>query len=106
MTTSWNIIKLTCKTTDSNLSNVVYRVRWECKKQDTSGTYVTEEGFCTLAQPDPNNFIQFNNLTKAEVVSWVHSDLGQDYVNLVESRLSGRLTEKLTTVTLDPPFSN
>ena len=106
MTTTWNIIKLICKTTDGNLSNVVYRIHWECKKSDTANNTVSEEGICTLSQPDPNNFIQYNSLTKAEVVAWVQSTLGATFVNLVETRLTERLNEKLSTVTLDPPFNN
>jgi Sec7-like guanine-nucleotide exchange factor len=105
MTTTWNIIKLICKT-ENSLSNIVYRVRWECKKQDSSGTFVKEEGLCKLTQPDPNKFTQFENLTKTEVVSWVHSALGVDRITEVESRLETQLTEKLNTVLLDPPFVN
>jgi hypothetical protein len=106
MTTVWNITKLICKTDNASLTNVVYRIMWECKKQDVSGTFVFETGMCTLPQPDPNDFIQFNNLTKTNVVSWVHLVLGQDYLNTIETRLTARLTERLNTVELNPPFSN
>ena len=106
MTTTWNIIKLICKTTDGNLSNVVYKVQWECKRSDSSNNSVDEIGICTLAQADPSNFIQYDNLTKAEVVNWVKATLGTPLVNTIESRLVTRLNDKLSTVVLDPPFTN
>lgn len=106
MTTNWNIIKLICKTTDVNLSNVVYKVQWECKVSDTSNKSVSEYGVCTLGQPDPNIFIQYDNLTKVEVVNWVKSTLGQTLVNQIENRLNDRLNEVISTVFLDPPFTN
>lgn len=106
MTTTWNILKLICKTSEGNLSNVVYKVQWECKRSDATSNSVDEVGVCTLAQPDPNNFVQFSNLTKVEVVNWVKSTLGTTFVNEVESRLVTRLNDKLSTVILDPPFTN
>jgi hypothetical protein len=106
MTTTWSIIKLICKTTEGNLSNVVYRVNWECKKSDDVNNFVTEQGMCILPQPDPNNFIQYNSLTKTEVVTWVQSELGTTFITGLETRLTERLDEKVNTVTLDPPFNN
>ena len=106
MTTTWNIIKLICKTSDGNLSNVVYKVQWECKRSDSSNNSVDETGICTLAQADPNNFIQYDSLTKTEVVNWVKSTLGTPLVNIIETRLANRLNDKLSTVVLNPPFSN
>jgi hypothetical protein len=88
------------------LSNVVYKVQWECKRSDSSNNSVDETGICTLTQADPNNFIQYDNLTKAEVVNWVKSTLGTPLVNIIEARLVNRLNDKLSTVILDPPFTN
>jgi Sec7-like guanine-nucleotide exchange factor len=106
MNTTWNIIKLICKNTDNNLSDVVYRVQWECKKSDSVNNFVKEGGMCILPQPDPNNFTQYNSLTKAEVVSWVQSVLGTTFISELEARLTERLDEKVNTVILDPPFNN
>jgi hypothetical protein len=106
MNTTWNIIKLICKNNDNNLSNVVYRVQWECKKSDSTGNFVKEGGMCTLPQPDLNNFIQYNSLIKTEVVAWVQSELGTTFISGLETRLTERLDEKVNTVSLDPPFTN
>lgn len=105
MTTTWNIDKMVCKISEGSLTNVVEYIHWECKKSDGVNE-VSEKGFCTLSQPDPNSFTQYNQLTKTQVVSWIQTTLGSSKLTELADRLSARLTEKTTMVSLDPPFTN
>ena len=96
---------MVCKISEGSLTNVVEYIHWECKKSDGVNE-VSEKGFCTLSQPDPNSFTQYNQLTKTQVVSWIQTTLGSSKLTELADRLSARLTEKTTMVSLDPPFTN
>lgn len=105
MTTTWNINKMICKISEGSLTNIVESIYWECKKSDGINE-VSESGFCTLAQPNENSFTPYDQLTKAQVISWVETTLGTDRLTAIDSRLSSRLIAKASTVVLNPPFSN
>ena len=105
MINTWNIDKMVCKSSEGSLTNVVESIYWECKKSDGVNE-VSEKGVCTLSQPDPNSFTPYNQLTKAQVVSWVQTTLGSSRLTELADRLSAKLTEKTTKVSLDPPFTN
>ena len=94
-----------CKISEGALTNVVESIYWECKKSDGTNE-VSESGFCKLAQPNENSFTPYNQLTKAQVIDWVQSTLGTSRLSDLDSRLSTKLTAKITMISLDPPFTN
>lgn len=104
MTNTWNIIKLTCKSIDS-MSNVVYLIHWECVKSDDNVS-VSERGLCEIGPVDINSFTPYTQLTKPQVVGWVQTELSEDFISQMNTRLAKRLDAKANSVTLDPPFTN
>lgn len=105
MTTTWKINKLFCKISEGSLTNVVDTIYWECKKSDGVNE-VSEKGFSTLDTPDSNAFVQYNNLTKEQVIAWIQTNLGTTRLTALNDRLDARLTAKTTMISLDPPFQN
>ena len=109
MITTWTIEKLICKPLLNNLSNVVYQVYWTYSKSITvngESYSVKNNGVTSVSEPSTNSFIQYDDLTKSQVVSWVQAELGQEYITEMDSRLSIALTNKSTQVTLPLPFEN
>jgi hypothetical protein len=109
MTTTWTIKKLICKSALNNLSNVVYQIHWEFTKvlEEDNNTYtVKNNGIITLAEPDSNTFTEYDGLTKSQVISWVQTKLGQEYISEMDTRLTNLLISESNQVILPIPFEN
>ena len=86
ITYSWSITAVD-KTESGDLADVVETVHWLAEVTD--GTYVANEtGTLELSAPNPENFIQFNQLTKQDIVDWLEA-------NLDVAAIRGRLNEQL-----------
>jgi len=85
---SWEINKVD-KITTGNLSDVIETVHWYAEATD--GVRVTHEvGELTLAAPNSDRFIEFSNLTKQDIVNWLHANLD---TGAIQSSLSIKLQE-------------
>jgi len=109
MTTSWKIEKLDCKVSENGLSNVAYRVHCICNVIDVidGKSYVAAKRVVIpLTSPDPGNFTEFSNLTKAQVVEWIENSLGEEGLSTLTLELStqNNLKANPIVVTLEPPF--
>ena len=67
--TTWTITALDCSTTDVNPDTVI-TAHWTCSSVD--GEYSASVfNTCSFTQPDPANFIPYNQLTQDEVLGWI-----------------------------------
>jgi hypothetical protein len=88
ITYSWEINKVDKITTDG-MTDVIDTVHWYAEATD--GVYVVHEvGELTLESPDPDRFIEFTNLTKQDIVNWLHANLD---TGAIQSSLSIKLQE-------------
>lgn len=86
ITHSWTITKVD-KVESGDLTDVIQTVHWLAEVTD--GVHVAHEfGTLELTAPDPDRFIQFNQLTKQDMVDWLESELDV-------TAIRGRLNEKL-----------
>ena len=107
MTTTWTIEKLICKSSENGLNNVVYQIHWKYTKSTTIGdeTYSKyNNGIITIPSPDPQLFTSYENLTKEQVVGWVQTTLGQEYITDMDMRLTNNVTDQTTQIVLELPF--
>jgi hypothetical protein len=113
MTIDWKIENLHCKILENELSNIVYKIQCICKVTDiidnksyTSAKRITI--VLPIETPDPLNFIEFNNLTKTQVVEWIENSLGEESLSTLTLELStqNNLKANPIVVTLNPPFNN
>ena len=60
------------------------------------GTYVVQEvGSVSLAAPDAEDMVEYEDVTHAQCVSWAQAAVGgADEVAAIEARLAQKLTEK------------
>lgn len=109
MTTTWTIEKLICKPSENGLNNVVYQVHWKYTKSTTVGdeTYSKyNNGILIIPSPDPQSFTSYESLTKTQVVGWIQTTLGQEYITDMDMRVTNALTDETTQVILELPFEN
>lgn len=105
-TYNWTINALNAKVSvnDGN-ENVVYSIQWQLNAVDSSEEHTVSITGDFQVEYDANNFIPYENLTKADVVGWLEAGLD---VETIKSNLDDRL-EKLITpirVTYTDPFAS
>ena len=88
-----NINKLEVKTIENGLTDVVFLVHFSYVATTADEEYTDQIiSVASVAEPDPNMFVEFENLTEAQVESWVSAA-----VDLKKYReyLDDRINEKI-----------
>jgi hypothetical protein len=101
---NWTISALDCAVKDGALNNVVQTIHWRYSATDADGNTAETYGAQSIAQPDPNNFINFEELTKTELESWLEGAMDVDAMQeSLESQIE--LIKNPVKVTLNPPYN-
>lgn len=102
---TWNI-----KTMERNLSDGgVFSVHWtvfeeevvDSDEEDEEAPQLTysarKYGTCTFT-PDSSaaDFVNYDDLTEATVLGWVHADIGADEKAAIETALTAEVAEQMT----------
>jgi hypothetical protein len=74
--------------------NVVVQVSWICTATG-QGVVVNMNGKTDMTYNPANPFIQYQDLTQAEVIGWVQAELGPDGVAFYETKASEILAAEL-----------
>lgn len=111
MDINWTILSLECKTNENGLTNVVYKVYWKCTATEIIGetTYSSEMSApLNIPSPNPDNFIQYESLTREQVIEWVKDTFGVVGVQEIYDSLQNDINEQInpTIVSLTPPWNN
>jgi hypothetical protein len=85
---TWAITSLK-KTTDGNISNVVVQTNWTCTGTDADGDSGTFNGATPfpLSSVDPENFIPYEELTEADVLSWIQAVVVGAYKEHIDEQI-------------------
>ena len=75
ITYTWTISALDCKINENGLQNVVRTVHWRLRGEDEGGTSAEVIGANQVGEPNPDNFTDYESLTKETVVSWLEEVL-------------------------------
>ena len=86
------------------LDNVIYNVHYSYIGEDENGNVASQIGVQHVPYVDPENFTPFDQLTQADVISWIEPQLN---IEEFKSNLDAQLTEMATPtmVTLQVPES-
>ena len=84
------------------LDNVIYNVHYSYIGEDQNGNVTTRIGVHAVQPPNSDSFLPFDQLTQADVISWIESDLP---VQQMQQDLDLQLAELAapTKVTLQVP---
>lgn len=84
------------------LENVIYNVHYSYIGEDENGNVATQIGVQHVPGVDPENFVAFDQLTQADVISWIEAVLP---VEEFKVNLDAQLAELAapTKVTLQVP---
>jgi len=92
----WDIAQLERHLPDGTTcpDGAVYTVHWTVSLEE-SGHTASAYGSVGLGQPNPDNFVPFNQLTKQEVLDWVFETLGIDQVVTIQENLYQQIQQQL-----------
>lgn len=104
ITYNWQYNNIQVIVQSGTLSNVVISTQWVRSAASSDGVYQTfTQGEVGFLPPNPSDFIDFQNLTKDEMTSWVVGILGQSYVDGVDATMAAQLEAQANpTVVIKP----
>lgn len=86
----WDVTEMECAVEIDGFSNVVSAVKWVATA--TSGANTTNIYGCQNITFDKDApFVPYENLTKAQVLTWAKNDLGADGINMIQQNLANHL---------------
>jgi hypothetical protein len=108
MVFDWIISAMDCKIHEGEMTDVVQTVHWRYNATDVveEKTYFAEMyGATAVGEPTPDNFTDYNSLTKEQVVGWLEETLD---VTMMQENLTKQIELQINPidVTLPPPFAN
>jgi hypothetical protein len=104
---SWVISQLNCAVESEGLSNVINVIHWRYNATQVDGdkTWFAETyGATSVAQPNPQNFVPYEDVTEAEVISWLEATLP---IDAMQASLEANINLQInpTEITLPLPWS-
>lgn len=82
------------KSTNMNgMNNIIKQLRFSLTGTDGVNT-VTNFFAVTLDNPAPENFIEFENLTRDQILQWVTDKVGEDQINSLKTGITSELRDK------------
>jgi hypothetical protein len=105
---NWIISAMDCKVSEGTMKNVVHTVHWRYNAKETlkDKSYFAEMyGACPVGEPTPEDFTDYDSLTKDQVVSWLEATLD---VESMQENLKKQIDLQINPIdeTLAPPFEN
>jgi len=100
MAHTWKVAALDYAVSQDGLSNVVTTVHWTCSKEDEDGNSGYAYGTHSLPEPDPSNFVEWDNLDEFTVLSWMTSDMvakadeGENPAMAIEASVDAQIAEQ------------
>lgn len=99
ITYEWYFSDLMVKPQENGLKNVLYIVYWQLKGSDENGVFGEQRDSCSLPPPVPENFQDYDTLSKAQVENWVETAMGYNTIVSLKQSIAEQI--KIQT---NPPF--
>jgi hypothetical protein len=101
MAHTWKVAALDYAVSQDGLSNVVTTVHWTCSKEDENGNSGYAYGSHGLPEPDPSNFVAWDDLDEYTVISWCLADMiakadegAEDPVLAIQASVDAQIAEQ------------
>lgn len=85
---------------DGEVTNAVVQTYWKCTGTDADGNSGTFSGATPfdLSTIDPNNFTPYEDLTEAQVLSWVEA-AAASYMDHIDEQIAKQIQQQIAPVT-------
>jgi hypothetical protein len=98
------ISALNCSVEKDGLPKVIHTIHWRYQAEKTEGEktyFVDTYGASGVGQPNPENFIPYEDITEAEIVSWLEATLP---IEAMQVGLEAKIEEQINPKELTPPL--
>jgi len=96
ITYTWSVESMDTAPSEDGLTNVVKTVHWRANAEEVVGeeTYTaTVYGSVGVGDPTPDNFVDYADLTEADVLAWVW-DSSEDFKTDQEANLANQIEDQ------------
>lgn len=92
----WSVVNLEHKLPDGTVppKGQVTTAHWTATLED-QGETASAYGSVGFGEPDPSDYVPYDQLTEAEVLQWVFDTLGSEQVNAINDGLANQIEQKL-----------
>jgi hypothetical protein len=102
-TYTWVISQLDAYPEHEGHNDVVFTVHW--RRQATDGTHNADIYGAQAVTLDPDTtFTPFNQLTEAQVISWLETAFGEEALAAQVAALDAQITNLVTPQVINPPL--
>ena len=103
ITNTWNVVQMEAYPEYGGEPDVVFTVHWTLSATD--GTYTgSVYGSIGVTLTEGGTFTPFADLTKAQVIGWVHSAMGEEQVAACEAGVAGQIESQINPSVVRPPL--
>ena len=95
--TTWNLNNVKVYNTLDGNSDVIYLVSYNVTASDGNGNVYVLTKEATIETSSITDFIPFADLTEADVLGWVETDLGTEGVAAIDQEAENALNDMLNT---------
>jgi len=96
-TFTWNVSQLDRELTDGFVYCAYYQVSAESDQLDAEGNPYTAGAYGSVGFQRPDNLLDYDSLTKDQVIEWVKTALGGDEkIAAIEAQLQANIDERIT----------
>ena len=100
----WVISQLNCAVESEGLPNVINTIHWRynATKVEEDKTYFAETyGASSVAQPNPQNFTPYEDVTEQEIINWLEQILP---IEAMQSSLEANINLQINPVEVTLPL--
>jgi hypothetical protein len=77
---TWKINRINVWDSILGLTDVISEVQWEIITEEPGYQRHSANGITRFSAPDPSTFVQYNNVSEAQIIQWVKDILGSEKV--------------------------
>jgi hypothetical protein len=102
-TYTWRINAVDCYTSKDGLEKVAYNVHWSYFATDGEHS-ASMIGVQSVGEPDPENFVAFEELTEEQVVEWITASMDVEKMQEnLDTQIANLVAPKVVTLQLTRP---
>ena len=101
METTWNINQMECYPEYEGNADVVFTVHWSVTAAEDEYSGYSYGSVGLTLDPDAT-YVPFADLTKEQVVGWVHAALGEEQVAAYEASLAQQIADAKNPPVVSP----
>jgi hypothetical protein len=103
ITNTWGVVQMDCYPQYEGQPDIVFNVHWNL--QATDGTYGGYTyGSTNIPLTEGATFTPYEDLTKEQVLGWVHEALGEEQVEAYEANVEQQIEKQRNPTVVNPPL--